>query len=210
MICRDRKLIFVHIPKAGGSSVEDMLWPEPRVESDLWHGVNPYQTGGLQHLTAQQIRQEVGDALFESCYVFALVRDPVDRLVSQFNYLNQRADLLRRLSLGAGRDFSTYLRHIALVEHVQWAPQRHFLTDAAGAIVPEVFRLEEMGDNFARLAARTGMAGARLLHANKSLPRVVPDDWVTLTRNDIERADLEQIFEMYREDFELLGYPMQA
>src|SRR5579862_2264802 len=61
MISDALRCIFVHIPKTGGSSIEDVLWPEERSPEDLWMGFvddyhNKYQTGGLQHLLARQIR----------------------------------------------------------------------------------------------------------------------------------------------------------
>ena len=62
MLSHKYKCIFVHIPKCGGSSIENILWPdkEDRKESNLWMGFiskyhNKYQTGGLQHLQARQI-----------------------------------------------------------------------------------------------------------------------------------------------------------
>jgi hypothetical protein len=81
MISDTLNCIFVHIPKSGGTSIEDVLWPGARAESDLWMGSidayhNKYQTGGLQHLLARQIRQEVGVEKFSRCFRFSFVRNP--------------------------------------------------------------------------------------------------------------------------------------
>src|SRR5437764_1415016 len=87
--------IFVHIPKCGGSSIETVLWPGSRTVADLWMGFvdefhNPHQTGGLQHLHAAQIRAEVGKQRFDAYLKFAFVRNPFDRIVSQFASMRER------------------------------------------------------------------------------------------------------------------------
>ena len=83
VISHDKKCIFIHIPKCGGTSVEDVIWPKGkgRTEEDLWMGFvnrfeNKYQTGGLQHLLAWQVREEVGSDVFSDYYKFSFVRNP--------------------------------------------------------------------------------------------------------------------------------------
>ena len=80
MISHDRRCIFIHIPKTGGTSIEDAIWPKPRREEDLWMGFvapgrNKYQPGGLQHLLARQVRLEVGADVFARYFKFAIIRN---------------------------------------------------------------------------------------------------------------------------------------
>ncbi len=114
MISDQHRCIFVHIPKCGGTSIEDLIWPAPRREADLWMGFidaynNKYQTGGLQHLTARQIRTEVGESRFAAYWRFSIVRNPFDRLVSQYASMPLRPDLCDFIGFAPEGDFNSYL-----------------------------------------------------------------------------------------------------
>ena len=89
MISNKHKCIFIHIPKCGGASVEDVLFKpiKERTTKDLWMFPSKYQTGGLQHLMASHIIEEVGEDIFKEYFKFSFVRNPWDKMVSQFNFL---------------------------------------------------------------------------------------------------------------------------
>jgi hypothetical protein len=139
MIC-EKKCIFVHIPKTGGTSIEDSIWgPDwsQRTEEQLWMGVvrpgfNKYQSAGLQHLLASQIRQEAGTTTFAECFSFAFVRNPWDKVVSQFHYLGTRPVLRKYMGLGRWGSFASYVRILAdhHDRHVQSFEQWRFFSRA--------------------------------------------------------------------------------
>lgn len=150
MLSHKHKCIFVHIPKCGGTSIENLIWPEKsdRTTSNLWMGLerpnyNKYQTGGLQHLLASQIRQEVGDTTFNSYFKFAIVRNPWDKAVSQFEYMKKRKDLREFIGMSEDDTFKKYLYLIQDTVHVQWESQHKFLLDEAhNQIVDYIGRFE--------------------------------------------------------------------
>src|ERR1041384_4475014 len=123
MISRTYRCVFVHIPKCGGTSIEKALWkPSERTEENLWRGFvdeyhNAYQTGGLQHLKAFQIKHYLGSAEVDSYFNFAFVRKPYSRAVSQFNYMTERRGLLRYIEMEKEDDFSMYLAKIKKRSH---------------------------------------------------------------------------------------------
>src|SRR5690348_14228159 len=132
MISHHHKCIFIHIPRSGGTSIENLIWPAQRTSAELWMGFidryhNRYQTGGLQHLFAQHIEREIGPDTFHSYFKFAFVRNPFDRAVSQFHYMARRPDLREFIGMEPSDSFDKYLHLIQQKKHVQWEQQHKFL-----------------------------------------------------------------------------------
>jgi len=208
MISYELKCIFIHIPKCGGSSIERTLWPRPedRNEANLYWGFiskyrNKYQTGGLQHLLASQVREEVGATIFETFYKFAFVRNPWDRVVSQFAYMQQRPDLMDYIGMSPGTEFKAYLELIQQKEHVQWMPQHKFLLDEDGTLlVDQIGRLESFETDFLSILAKLKLKeSAQLSHDNRSERQPITEYY-----NDCETVEI--VADIYSEDIKLLGY----
>lgn len=162
---------------------------------------NKYQTGGLQHLTASQIRQEVGEGRFSSYFKFAVVRNPFDRLVSQFAYMRSRADLRAYVGMSPDASFAEYLGLIEAKLHVQWAPQCSFLYDGEERevlLVDFVARFESIIDDAAAIFEQLGLADAQLPHLNQTRRQPYRNYFTARLRRRVE--------DMYREDLDRLGY----
>ena len=208
MISHDKKCIFIHIPKCGGTSIEDVIWPKDqgRTENDLWMGFvnrfeNKYQTGGLQHLLARQVREEVGPDVFSDYYKFAFVRNPWDRIVSQFAYMQQRPDLMDYLGMTAETEFKAYLDLIRLKEHVQWMSQVRFLLDQDGSVlVDRIGRLESFNEDCAQIFAALGLTLDQLPgHANRSKRH-------SFRYYYSDRESIDMVADLFAEDVDYLGY----
>jgi len=208
VISHDKKCIFIHIPKCGGTSVEDVLWPKEqgRTEEDLWMGFvsrfkNKYQTGGLQHLLAWQVREEVGRDVFRAYYKFAFVRNPWDRVVSQFAYMQRRPDLMDYVGMTSNTEFKAYLELIRLKEHVQWMPQVQFLLDHDGSLlVDRIGRLESFNEDCAQIFDDIGLTLDQLPgHANRSKRQAFQYYY-----SDSEAVEV--VADMFAEDISFLGY----
>ena len=208
MISYEKRCIFIHIPKCGGTSIENALWPRPedRSEGNLWWGFvskyhNKYQTGGLQHLLAWQVRQEVGAETFEAFYKFCFVRNPWDRLASQFAYMQERPDLMDFIGMSPDTEFKAYLGLIRKKEHVQWMPQHCFLLDHDGEmLVDRIGRLENFQTDANDILDQLGLAGSlQLGHHNRS-KRLPTGHYFA------DAEAVEMVADIYAEDIKLLGY----
>ncbi|NER22223.1 MAG: sulfotransferase family protein [Symploca sp. SIO1B1] len=220
MISYDKKCIFVHIPKTGGSSIENLIWTGNRRESDLWKGhitpyYNKYQTGGLQHLFATHIQQEVGNDVFKSFFKFSFVRNPWDKAVSQFCYMKTIKILREFIGMSKDDCFKQYLSLIQTKKHVQWEEQYKFILDQNGnSLVDFIGRFENF-ENDVRYVLQTlnnqtslnpqeltpesaKISFAKIPHVKQSL-RTHYTDYYDNESKDIVRH-------LYQKDIELFNY----
>ena len=205
MISHKHRCIFVHIPRTGGTSIEDIIWPGARTETELWMGFvepmrNRYQTGGLQHLLARQIRTDVGAETFDAYFKFSVVRNPWDKVISQYSFMRQRPDLRAYVGLEDDAPLAKYLERIAEVEHVHWMPQVSFIQDTEGLeIVDLIGRFEALGPEMRKVLARIDINCALLPHMKASeREREYRCYFNTETRLAVAR--------MYAADIEHFGY----
>jgi GT2 family glycosyltransferase/tetratricopeptide (TPR) repeat protein len=197
---------FAHVPKCGGSAVEDYLLARFGAVSFL--DKNFFAQPASLHWTrssAQHISADALDRLFPADFFdasFAVVRHPVDRLVSEYHYLR---DHLRRID--QSESFSTWVAHLdrAIAEN-PWLYDNHLrpMVDLipAGATI---FRLEDGLEQV--IPYLDGLVGPcnrplqieRVLTRNPSITKVVPST-----------EDIATIERLFQQDFVTFGYPMQA
>ena len=212
MISYDLRCIFIHIPKCGGTSIENVIWPHPEdlTEANLWMGFtskyrNKYQTGGLQHLLASQVRSEVGLDIFNSFYKFTVVRNPWDRIVSQFAYMQTRPDLMDFIGMHPETEFKTYLGLIQKKQHVQWMPQTDFILDQDGTLlVDKIGHLESIEKDFSEIFDILGACRERdkIFHANRSQRKSIDHYY--------DQESIEIVSEIYSRDINYLKYSFDS
>ena len=178
--------VFVHIPKTAGTSIMTAL------------GITK-----KRHLTVREIVDEIGADAWRGAFTFAFVRNPWDRVVSDFRYRVKRnygslrdcpipfRDWVLR-TYGPDRD-PIYFDHPRM-----FASQREWLAGASGAPdVDLVGRFEDLEADFARIADRLGIRHA-LPHRNAT-PRVDYRLMYDATTRDL-------VGRWYADDVETFGY----
>ena len=81
-----RNIIFVHVPRTGGTSIEILLNLRNAVNYYAfapWPELSP-NNKSPQHFTYTELQQNLDVEFFRSAYKFAFVRNPWDRFVSEF------------------------------------------------------------------------------------------------------------------------------
>ena len=80
VICHNKKCIFIHIPKTAGTSIEQFIKDNDRNPIILL-GVRNGRS--MHHFSALEIKSLFPD-LFKKYYKFSFVRNPYDRLLSEY------------------------------------------------------------------------------------------------------------------------------
>jgi hypothetical protein len=121
-------------------------------------------------LTAAEMRAHDPEGLWGRYYSFAFVRNPWDRLVSEFHWRQQRAP--ERWSFP---DFSMFLDAVIHGWDFEFDDRRHimsqkaFVTDEAGGLLVDfVGRHEHLERDMGVVLSRLGLPAARLPVVNRS------------------------------------------
>ena len=84
MIDHDIKCIFIHIPRTGGSSISTAL-SQRKKEGERFEN-RAKQKQDKIHFTVEQAQKKFGLDVWNEYLTFAFVRNPWDRLVSQYQW----------------------------------------------------------------------------------------------------------------------------
>jgi hypothetical protein len=237
IICHSHRFVFIHIHKTGGTSIERALDPHLAWNDLILGGSKfgeqiqgPYtkKYGLSKHSSVSDIEKICGRALVENYYVFSLVRHPLSRLCSMYNFVatslekwcvEQKVELrdaarhitpqaakkkpaLKWASTKAfldSRDFSEFLRHGELVHAPGFRPQISSLFGGDGkSVKAQFFRLEDCPSWLGLLHQKLGI-DFEFPKANESQLRLVDEKAVA----DEDRDYIESAF---RQDYDRFDY----
>ncbi len=201
------KTILVHVPKTAGTSMEYVLGMHGPV-----HDVGMRQGAGRsvrsehnlfgsdrQHYTALQLRQKLGKTLFEQYFVFAFVRNPWARVVSDAAWANG-ASLKKKEPLTQA-NFEHYvqrLQRMNINQRSHTRPQYRYVCDRDGkSIVDFVGHYEKLDEDWAQVCARLNIQKA-LPQRMQSTHHAYRQYYTPQTRAIVAR--------LYAKDIALFGY----
>lgn len=228
MISNKYQCIFVHVPKTAGQSVEHFFlnlhqlnWKQ---KDQLLISKNEDKNKGparLAHMKAPEyyLCGHIEKAQFDEYFSFAFVRNPWERLVSE--YLHKKID--KKMSLKAfflkglpdENNFCDKHRHII--------PQSDYLFDKEGKqLVNFIGRFENLQNDFDYVCQQLNIESSTLLHKNSS--RCFRRLWTRRLRHlfrikkrvkrhysEYYDEELKQLVaDKYQRDIELFGYTFQA
>lgn len=181
IISHGRRYIFVHAPKTGGTSLALAL--EGRaMKDDLMLGDTPkalkrrrrlkdVQAAGRlwKHSTLRDIDGLVTPDQMRDYFVFTLVRNPWDRMVSYYHWLRAQGFDHPAVQMAKTSEFADFLRAAETQASFRASPYAIYVTDAQGKEQADLFiRLEHLDEDLAPLEAHLGVSLRPLPHENSS------------------------------------------
>ncbi|MET4102480.1 hypothetical protein ABIE58_001914 [Roseovarius sp. MBR-78] len=182
IISRDRGLVFVHIPKTGGTSLAQALearatardiligdTPKARRRRGRVARLQPRACGRLwKHSTLADIDGLLSPDEIAAMFTVTLVRNPWDRMLSLYTWARAQAFEHPMVQRAKALDFEGFIR--APETRAAWAaqPARHYMTAADGREYCTLYiRLEQFETDAAPLWEHLGFR-LDLPHLNAS------------------------------------------
>lgn len=196
VVCHIRKIIFIHIPKTAGSSIEHLLRDEGKYELDFIGVRNGRSTHHYMGIELKMILKE----LYPTYYKFSFVRNPYDRLISEYfwcriNNVGHKFNKTFDEFLDYVEDVIKNKKFFKPIENDHFIPQYSFLFFNNKLIVNNIFKYEDL-EKVVPLIKKRLKIKTSLQHLNKSVKNEI-----TLTQEQKDR-----IYNLYQIDFETFNY----
>ncbi|MFK7944443.1 MAG: sulfotransferase family 2 domain-containing protein [Paracoccaceae bacterium] len=201
MISLVHRTLFVHVPKCAGQSVEQafcedlgLRWGKHRhllgcmQRPGTWSKAYP---GRLAHITAHQYTalDFCPQEMFDNFYKFAVVRDPVQRIVSMWRYLETE--------LGFDEFVAEFVPEQLAAGHFFYQPQHIYLCapQTQTLLVDHLIPFSRLAEEWPDVQRRSGIR-APLGHRNKSDGKAA--------RPEVSAETCARIEEIYADDYALI------
>lgn len=206
-----RGYAFVHIPKTGGTSLALVL--EARaMKDDILIGDTPKarrrrrRLDGLtargrlwKHARLADIEGLLPQDDFDRLFVFTMVRNPWDRMVSYYHWLRVQDFAHPQVGLARAHDFTGFLNHPETVATLGRDRYGDYVTGSDGRERGVFVRLEQVARDLKPVEAHLGFAIGPLPHENRSER---PADY----RTAYSEADAALVARLCAEDIARFGY----
>ena len=198
ILSRGRTYLFIHAPKTGGTSMALAL--EARaMKDDIMLGDTPKarkrrkRLEGVQgagrlwkHSTLADLDGLVAQDELDDLFVFTMVRNPWDRMVSYNHWLREQNFDHPSVGLAKGMDFGAFVAEPVIVQSFSQATAASYVTDAQGNERANLYvRLEHLAQDCVPLEAHLGFS-LDIPHVNQS--RRAADYRDAYTPESIERV----------------------
>jgi hypothetical protein len=196
MINKDYRAIFVHNPKCGGTSLINIL---------KQHGFSHNRSYGKDSLDPNEgrfgkIEKSYGNKIISTYFLFTFVRNPYDRMVSSYHYLNKRLNG-KHIPLGVFKNFNDFVKNLFSISDHHWKwhyTLQHTHIQSKHRKCDFIGRFENLQEDFNIVCDKIGIPHQQLPHKNKSKHKHYTEYYDDETKSIVA--------EKYAKDIEYFGY----
>ena len=212
ILSRGRRYIFVHAPKTGGTSLalalearamaDDVMLGDTPKAVKRRHRVKDVEASGRlwKHSMLTDLYGLVGQEEIEAFFVFTLVRNPWDRMVSYYHWLRDQRFDHPAVTHARSQDFAGFLRQPEVTDSLRAQPFGRYVVDAGGVDRANLYiRLEHLAEDLAPLEAHLGFRLGDIPRVNLSNR---DRDW----RRYYGDSEAEIVRELCETDIKRFGY----
>jgi len=210
-ISEEKRFIFVHVAKAAGTSISNLVTPYCIAEEKnnviklfsrmslvpnwRWHH---YRT----HATLRTVEKRMPKELYDDMVKFAVVRNPWDRLVSLYHFKKQGRGHQFRMIKKLGT-FSNWLRWIGEQPHSSpYKLQVNMLRQHDGTMgTNHLLRFESLSEQW--------MEFSKMIGVEEQLPKLNTSshkNW----REYYSNKDADYVASVWKEDIDMLEYQFET
>ena len=208
---KNKNLLFIHIPKTGGTVIEDEIKNvyKQTIYSGYTNNIldSPYNKFSLQHqfYTILYKYQDKLDINFNNIKIFSVVRNPYDRIISDLLWWKRKKKYPEfKINYNDTEEIynfikNNYLNRDDLDNHNQ--PQYKFITDENLNLISniQIFKCETLNDANDELNEFLGFnINIKRENVNKNYSKFLNKKSVLL------------INDFYKKDFELFNYKLES
>ena len=211
IISPGRGYIFVHIPKTGGTSMalalEDrammddiLIGDTPKAKRRKGRLTSAKTAGRLwKHSTLADIEGDLVPGALEDYFVFTMVRNPWDRLVSYYHWLQEQSFDHPAVHLAKSTEFGAFLDHPETEAAFRAQTYASYVTTRGAEHCASFLRLEYLDEDIETLEAHLGFSLRPLSHENRSKR---PSDY----RSCYSQRAAERVADLCAQDIARFGY----
>lgn len=205
MISKKYKLIFIHIPKTGGSSVEKSMsniFDEKinirnggtHIENDRIKKPIKNSFNSLKHATATELFNHYGSTKFNNYHKFTIIRNPWDRLLSLYKWnTNKKYNK---------KDFINFLpkNNPNEINRAKWTINKFICNNKGDVMVNTLLDFNNLNEEFKSLTEKFNLK-IDLPHINKSKHNFnfneCMDDEVISMVNNLYKIEVDKFWTNY-------------
>ena len=205
-----RKVIFIHIPKTGGVSVERSIHKALGGPDKIPYGklINkPLREDRMAaplflHSTLKDYRRYYLNEI-DQFYIFSIVRNPWRRLVSHYEYLI-KPGFNRRMAEKDNMDFPKFIQiyQTRLLGYTLHG-YKDFLEDSHGTKINRIIKLENINEDLPSVGEDIGLEITEVLHMNPTDSKLKEhQNWKDYYNPGLK----DRVYKIYKDDIQKYGY----